>query len=913
MNKKFLISIAFVTIGILFPIVGHAHQGLHSWGDFNIGATTRTGVVTSDSVEIITSLSWMYSAVDFRDEKGVNTPDGKITGDLEKQDWALVAGEITKNGDVFQNDGGFFVEVLEGESFDKGISVQKKSLSPVVTVPAGDTAGASEWKLTFNGLGPEGKKYVAVMYGVDKDGEKHYGKSVSFTTSNIDKTLDPTDNESDPYRTGDAPAPDAEVLGCTNLTNFSLETCIFRFVNLILYEPTAWLARISGKILDFFVYYSLQSSSYNQSSFIEEGWRVTRDISNLAFIFVLLWTAISTITGLGASDAKRALGMVIVVAVLINFSLFFSKIIIDAGNILGRVMYNSIETVVKDSGGEIVQSSSGEKQISASIVAQFNPQKLMALRNKADFSLAYGLVIVLIGFLINLVIIYCFLSVAFLFVARIIGLWIAMIFSPFAFISLTLPSAIRKGMGEYGWDGWLGNISSLAFMAPVYAFFMYLILMFANVKNLITFSESDDITIKIIAVIVPLAIIIGLLLKAKGLAVQMSGEIGKMVNEYAGKATGIAAGAAVGTAAFIGRNTAGRLANYAVENEKVKDWADRNGRFGKFALKSLDTTRKAGFDARNTAAGSSITKQTGINFDSKILGVVGADTKSTKGGYVQKQEDKKKSDEDYKKLITTDKTDEEIRGSYTEKEIKEREVYDEGMDNKLKERWSAKPGNTNKTDEDWEKYKKGKKTKEEYEKSQTAYKKTTPPPPVYLTAAERNTARTEKYAEYKEKKSGGPFAIKDFYDKDGNLVKKKGEVCRDPYAEKDLYDADGKPIARKGEEIAKKNMRQFFKVLTEGLLKGAASGAVVGSIVPGIGTIAGATGGAVLGAIREVCDYSGTTNKKIALKVRSEKKKKDKLIDELIGELKEDEPKKDDTPPPTPPPLNTNQGQNRTP
>ena len=72
---------------------------------------------------------------------------------------------------------------------------------------------------------------------------------------------------------------------------------------------------------------------------VEAGWKTIRDLSNFFFIFILLWTALKTILGLGG-DTKRHVIMIILAALLINFSAAFTRIVIDPGNVLALTFYN---------------------------------------------------------------------------------------------------------------------------------------------------------------------------------------------------------------------------------------------------------------------------------------------------------------------------------------------------------------------------------------------------------------------------------------------------------------------------------------------------------------------------------------------------------------------------------------------
>jgi hypothetical protein len=130
----------------------------------------------------------------------------------------------------------------------------------------------------------------------------------------------------------------------------TFEGCLVSGFYYLILVPSGWFAYQSGRLFDFFMAYSLDSNSYTggNGDFVNQGWAVIRDIANVLFIFTLLYIAITHILQAGTSGTKKLLTGLIVAALLINFSLFFSKIIIDGGNILARVFYNNIEVTYDD-------------------------------------------------------------------------------------------------------------------------------------------------------------------------------------------------------------------------------------------------------------------------------------------------------------------------------------------------------------------------------------------------------------------------------------------------------------------------------------------------------------------------------------------------------------------------------------
>src|SRR3989344_6501665 len=150
----------------------------------------------------------------------------------------------------------------------------------------------------------------------------------------------------------------------------------------------------------------------------------------------------------------------------------------------------------------------GEEQISVGIVNQFDPQKIMNAvpktqntENPTPF-----LVVIILATIVNLFMIFTFLAVCMLFVGRTIGLMFSMIFSPFAFISLTIPGS-GKIMQKWSWNQWFPELVSMTFMAPIFIFFLWLIILFLDIgliKNAAeSFTVNGNTFMGFIAVIAP--------------------------------------------------------------------------------------------------------------------------------------------------------------------------------------------------------------------------------------------------------------------------------------------------------------------------------------------------------------------------------------------------------------------------
>lgn len=432
-----------------------------------------------------------------------------------------------------------------------------------------------------------------------------------------------------------------------------------------LFVPMATFTWLAAKILDFFVYYSTNSSSYS-GEFVNKAWAAVRDIANIFFIIALLYVAIKTILGLNVTDNKKLVGAVIIVALVINFSLFTTKVVIDSSNILAKIFYNNITSETKSTDETVKESEvgkGGQKSISVGLVQKFDPQSIITaekFKNQEGlFIFVTILAILLMGFMI-----YIFLSVAILFVSRVVSLWISMIFSPLAFVSYTVPFEIPGFGHKKWWDDLLKN----AFLAPVFIFFLYIIILFGDAMKSIpgdvlsTTSGIEGFLDAAMKVIIPFAIIFMLLLKAKKIAIEFSGEMGAAIMKGAQMIGGVALGAATGGMAIAGRATIGRASVAAANSGWAKKW-EAKGYGGGMAKKLFEVGGKGSFDVRGIkVAGKDLAGVTGMTTMGKPKEGGFEKTRKDKVEKRQKRAEGLKVGEDEKLTQTVNKAEIDLQG-----------------------------------------------------------------------------------------------------------------------------------------------------------------------------------------------------------------------------------------------------------
>lgn len=430
-----------------------------------------------------------------------------------------------------------------------------------------------------------------------------------------------------------AAAPGTSTTDLSKLVCFSFTTgisvggCAAQAIYYIIYIPTSWLLYGAGFIFDTAITLSIDKS-FIVKPFIAELWTVIRNFSNMIFIFILLYTGVSTMLGMG--NWRKTVINVLIIALLINFSLFFTKVVIDAGNVLAVGVYSSMGAE-KDrqttEGGTLK-----ERNISAALVRGFNPQSFIGAE-PFDKPLD-AIVVFFIAATVSVFTAYIFFKAAMLFVGRLLAFWYLMIISPFAFTSIVLPKGNM-------FSSWTDDLLNQAFVAPVFLFFIYIIMkiistnVLAGMLNASNAGVGDFFFNKLIVPIIFAAMIIFALQKALKVAEKMGGDFGAMASKFVGSAVGsvatVAVGAATGGAAMALRGTVGAAASSLAEGEALRGMAtsSRTGmigsaqRFlGRQALSSAESVSNATFDVRNVGAVAKGAKAVGVEMKGGKLGYV---------------------------------------------------------------------------------------------------------------------------------------------------------------------------------------------------------------------------------------------------------------------------------------------------
>ena len=196
---------------------------------------------------------------------------------------------------------------------------------------------------------------------------------------------------------------------------------------------------MAAYIFDLAISISLTSGAY-AFDYIAVAWEQVRNIANMAFLFILIYIAFVIMFQSETTGTIRMLTGVVVVALLVNFSFFLTRIVVDTGNILVVQFYNAIQGPL---------TASGFKDLSAGIMNAAQLQTLLAsptfpLATQAAGNSAFGGFIVLSFIYLAVaamlwILAFAFLHVGVKFLMRVVGLWLVIISSPLAFVSHAVP------------------------------------------------------------------------------------------------------------------------------------------------------------------------------------------------------------------------------------------------------------------------------------------------------------------------------------------------------------------------------------------------------------------------------------------------------------------------------------------
>ena len=369
---------------------------------------------------------------------------------------------------------------------------------------------------------------------------------------------------------------------------------------------TSFFVYVFGGLLDFVikdlvVNFSIFFSAADSG--ITKSWETLRDLSNIFFIFGLLTIAISTIIGLQGYGYKKLLVRLIIVALLINFSLFFTKFVIDTSNVFTLQFYNGI------TGG------SSDVAISSIFMERLGIgsawDTISVLESLTNIASREGGISLLFTYAMFVSIFFSITAFVFLFTAimliiRAVGFILLAILSPIAFAAIILPKTQRLA------EEWWGKLWQYAIFAPILFVLFWITLTIipsitSSLQNggagiLGAFSGDVEERAGSIAVIVNFMIIITFMVSSiiisNKLSIAGSKSLTKMGSNLGKFGSRTALRLPFGLTAALARGTIGRGAAAAAKSKFAGRMEMLSPKIGGAMVRGLKDTAKSSFDIR---------------------------------------------------------------------------------------------------------------------------------------------------------------------------------------------------------------------------------------------------------------------------------------------------------------------------
>ena len=455
------------------------------------------------------------------------------------------------------------------------------------------------------------------------------------------------------------------------------------FLATIIMGLAAGLLTIAGALFDLLITHTVINfkatldgmgmlSSNGKIGPIDRMWATFRDVANILIIGMFVFVAISTILSLENYGAKKWIARILIVAVLINFSMFFTKFTIDASNFVARELYSAMLTPVIAQNPAATISTNNINGASANITntgiegAFMQDIGISGLWNYGDLTdlttksgplimLSYALGASVFMIIVATILLYG----SFLLASRAILLVFLLLTSSLAFASMLLPGKF----GAEAWDKWRTSLINSAIFAPLLMLFLSATLLILTGATSITGSSNlrdflhnpantDGWTVLFLFIIAS-----GMLFISIKVANTFASKIAGF--DYAAVLPAVAGVTTLAAVGFAGRNTLGRFGENreaAAKKRAEEEYRESKARTGVGtisdstlnSMKRWNTLSKQSFDARNLKPVQGAIKQSALAKVASAIPFESKDdvkvlTEGGKNGYAQLKEAAKKS------------------------------------------------------------------------------------------------------------------------------------------------------------------------------------------------------------------------------------------------------------------------------
>ncbi len=257
------------------------------------------------------------------------------------------------------------------------------------------------------------------------------------------------------------------------LTNFSCVVTILAILANISLKLSSFALYIIGQLFDYSIEIAINSAEFiNRLGIVEPFWAAIRDFLNMTFIFILVFIAWQILLNKSNYNAKSNVARLVLVAILINFSLFAAKIAVDGSNIISLNIYEAMKTKGGSSADYTARGS-----VSARIMTTLGLPGIYSFQSAFDGNAIPGcggvpgaiLTVGFFGTILIVITIMTFLLAAILFFLRMLNIIVLFATSPLWVWGYVIDHpAFRKQT-----DAWEKNMLHVIKFPVVYMLILY--------------------------------------------------------------------------------------------------------------------------------------------------------------------------------------------------------------------------------------------------------------------------------------------------------------------------------------------------------------------------------------------------------------------------------------------------------
>lgn len=454
----------------------------------------------------------------------------------------------------------------------------------------------------------------------------------------------------------------------------------------IIVSAIGFLVYWAGQLFEYTLNYTLYTR-YTNVEAVQDAWTLLRDLLNIVFIFLLLYIAISTILNADTTGWRKQVVQIIVAAIFVNFSLFLTGVVVDAGNILAINFHEVVTTCEppQDPAEDNPCGDDGTQSIATSLMFGMGLQETFAENawgpNRGTLE-EHAIRNALIRIVLLTLVLWAFVSIFLLFLVRTIMILFLFVTAPIGMAGASVPILQDKS------KQWRQQLFQQTFVPVVFLLFMFFILqLVAEAGVFETSSEvaaGGDISTNPDTEgsvrgedLFTLLILVGLMIAAVRITRSLSSQLSQTLEGWGKAAVGLGVGTLAGGAAVGARTIAGGAASHALKNENLQKRAAQGNVFAKAGLGAANWTSKQSFDARHAPGAQTALKHAGMEKTARGVGPLSS--QQTKGGLQARRKQQQKSAAEFSELLGHDKErEQEIMGEYeAENERMRQEVQEE--------------------------------------------------------------------------------------------------------------------------------------------------------------------------------------------------------------------------------------------